>query len=304
MHRIIPPTFQQMRLFEAVARHGSITRAAQDVNLTQPSVSMQIKALEEKIGLQLMHRMGRSVQLTGAGTEVAEASQEILQRMTEMRVRLAAMRDDIAGPLSIAVVSTARYFLPQLMGQFKRFHSQVEPRLQILNREKVLERLNEDKDDLYVMGKADWGDTVQSQSFCDNLIVMVAPPSHPLVGQRNIALSRLASEPMIQREAGSGTRKAVERHFATAQVKLKTLMEFDDSEAVKQGVLSGLGIAYLSQHALRLELEAGELAILDVQGFPLKRPWYLVYRETKALTVSARAFVEYIHNVGSNPTNG
>ncbi|MGV6810991.1 MAG: LysR family transcriptional regulator [Brevirhabdus sp.] len=299
MHRIIPPTFQQMRLFESVARHGSITRAAEEVSLTQPSVSMQIKTLEEKIGLQLMQRNGRSVQLTGAGIEVAEASKEILQRMTEMRVKLAAMRDDVAGPLSIAVVSSARYFLPQLLGQFKRFHSQVEPKLQILNREKILDRLNEDQDDLYVMGNADWDDTVQTQSFCDNLIVMVAPPSHPLASQHNIPLSRVGSEPIIQREQGSGTRKAVERYFASAHVELNTLMEFDDSEAVKQGVLSGLGIAYLSRHALRLELEAGELVILDVQGFPLKRPWHLVYRETKALSLSARAFIEYVHNAGA-----
>lgn len=300
MHRIIPPTLQQMRLFETVARHGSIKRAAQEVSLTQPSVSMQIKTLEEKIGLQLMQRNGRSVQLTGAGVEVAEASREILQRMTEMRVKLAAMRDDVAGPLSIAVVSSARYFLPQLLGQFKRFHSQVEPRLQILNRERVLDRLRDDQDDLYVMGKAEWDDTVQTQSFCDNLIVMVAPPTHPLAGQHNIPLSRVASEPIIQREPGSGTRKAVERYFDTAQVKLNTLMEFDDSEAVKQGVLSGLGIAYLSRHALRLELEAGELSVLDVQGFPLKRPWYLVYKESKALSLSARAFVEYVQNAGSS----
>lgn len=300
MYRIIPPTFQQMRLFEAVARHGSIKRAAQEASLTQPSVSMQIKTLEEKIGLQLMQRTGRSVQLTGAGAEVAEASAEILQRMTEMRVKLAAMRDDVAGPLSIAVVSSARYFLPQLLGQFKRFHSQVEPRLQILNREKVLDRLQEDQDDLYVMGKADWDNTVQTQSFCDNLIVMVAPPSHPLAGRHSIPLARVASEPIIQREPGSGTRKAVERYFASAHVDLNTLMEFDDSEAVKQGVLSGLGIAYLSRHALRLELEAGELVVLDVQGFPLKRPWYLVDKETKALSLSARAFVEYVHNAGSS----
>ncbi|MCC0029349.1 MAG: LysR family transcriptional regulator [Brucellaceae bacterium] len=294
MPKFVPPTFQQMRLFEAVARHGSITRAAGEVHLTQPSVSMQIRTLEDKIGLPLTEQMGKALFLTRAGEEVAAASRDILSRLGEMQASLEDMQREVAGPLSVAVVSTAKYFLPQLLGRFKRRHPRVEPRLQIANRDSILARIGANADDLYIMGQPPQEDAVAAEPFLENVIAFVARPDHPLVGKRNIPLARMAEENVIRREPGSGTRQAVEALCKATGVELVTHMEFDDTEAIKQGVISGLGVAYLSLHALRLELAASELAVLDVEGFPLRRRWYAVHRKGKRLTNAARGFLEFL----------
>lgn len=292
--KLIPPTLQQMRLFEAVSRHGSITRAAEEVHLTQPSVSMQVKALEEKVGIPLTEQMGKSIYLTRAGEEVASASRDVLERLKSMQTALEDMQRDIAGPLSVAAVSTAKYFLPQLLGNFKRRYPGVEPRLQITNREVVLARIANNADDIYVMGQPPQEDTVIAEPFLENVIVFAASPDNPLCMETGISIGRIAQENIIGREPGSGTRQAVEKLCQTDGVDLVAHMEFDDTEAIKQGVISGLGIAYLSLHALRLELEAGELKVLDVQGFPLRRRWFALNRKGKHLTTAAQAFLAYL----------
>ena len=302
--RFIPPTFQQMRLFEAVARHGSITRAAEEVHLTQPSVSMQVKTLEDKIGLPLTEQIGKALHLTRAGEQVAAAARDVLARMGEMEIALDDMKREVAGPLSIAVVSTAKYFLPQLLGEFKRRHPKVEPRLQITNRETVLERLGDNADDLYIMGQPPNTEAVSAEPFLENVIVFVARPDHPLVGAKSITLARIAQENVIRREPGSGTRQAVEKLFQAANVELVPHMEFDDSDAIKQGVISGLGVAYLSRHALRLELAAGEVVVLDVEGFPLRRRWYAAHREGKRLTNAAQSFLEFLQQESGQYRSG
>lgn len=299
MTKIIPPTIQQMRLFEAVARLGSITRAAAEVNLTQPSVSMQVKTLEEKIGQPLTEQIGKSLRLTRAGEEVAAAARDVLARISEMEAALDDMNRSVAGPLSVAVVSTAKYFLPELLGAFKRRYPRVEPRLTIANRETVLARIAGNADDLYIMGRTPEAEAVIAHPFRENVIVFVARPDHPLVGQARIPLARLMEENVIRREAGSGTRAAVESLCAAAGVRLGAHMEFDDAEAIKHGVISGLGVAYLSLHALRLELAAGEIVLLDVEGFPLRRRWFAVYREGKRLTNAAQAFLDYLLDEGA-----
>ncbi|MFC2967072.1 LysR family transcriptional regulator [Acidimangrovimonas pyrenivorans] len=294
MAKLILPTVQQMRLFEAVARHGSVTRAAEEVHLTQPSVSMQVKALEEKIGMSLTEQVGKTLHLTRAGQEVAQAGRDILDRLAEMETALEDLHGAVAGPLSVAVVSTAKYFLPQLLGRFKRRFPEVAPRLTITNRETVLARLAENRDDLYIMGLPPQEDAVVAEPFLENVIVFVARPDHPLAGRKAIPLARIAEENVIRREPGSGTRQAVEKLCRSVRVSLETHMEFDDSEAIKQGVISGLGIAYLSLHSLRLELAAGELAVLDVEGFPLRRRWYAAHRRGKRLSNAAQAFLDYL----------
>lgn len=296
---LIPPTLQQLRLFEAVARHRSITRAAAEVNLTQPSVSMQVRTLQDKIGLPLTEQIGKVLHLTRAGEEVAASARDILDRLAEMEHALEDLHGAVAGELSVAVVSTARYFMPEVLGRFKRRFPRVEPRLQITNRDKLLERLTDNRDDLYVMGQPPQEEAVVADQFMENIIVFAARPDHPLGGRRNIPLTRLAREEVLSREAGSGTRRAVEAMFAQAGLSLRTHMEFDDTEAIKQGVISGLGIASLSRHALRLELAAGELAVLDVQGFPLHRPWYAVHRKGKRLTNAAQAFLAFLQEQGA-----
>jgi LysR family transcriptional regulator, low CO2-responsive transcriptional regulator len=294
MPKMISPTVQQMRLFEAVARLGSITRAAEEVHLTQPSVSMQVKTLEEKIGQPLTEQIGRALRLTRAGEEVAAAARDVLARLSDLEAALDDMSRSVAGPLSVAVVSTAKYFLPELLGEFKRRYPRVEPRLTIANRETVLARIGDNADDLYIMGRPPEEEAVIAQPFLENVIVFAARPDHPLVGRRHIPLNRMMAENVIRREAGSGTRQAVESLCAAAGVQLGTHMEFDDSEAIKHGVISGLGVAYLSLHALRLELAAGELALLDVEGFPLRRRWYALHRKGKRLTNAGQAFLDFL----------
>lgn len=297
---IITPTIQQLRLFEAVARHGSITRAAEEVNLTQPSVSMQVRTLEEKIGMPLTEQVGRTLQLTRAGDEVAAAARDILSRLSAMETGLEDLHREVGGRLSVAVVSTARYFMPQLLGSFKRRFPKVEPRLQITNRETLLARMASNADDLYIIGRLpeEEAQTVIAEPFLENIIAFVARPDHRLVGQKAIPLARIAQEDLLRREPGSGTRLAVERLCEAAGVTLRTHMEFDDSEAIKQGVISGLGIASLSLHALRHELASGELAVLDVQGFPLHRRWFAVHRKGRRLSNAAETFLDYLLSEG------
>lgn len=298
MTKIIPPTIQQLRLFDAVGRLGSITGAAREVHLTQPSVSMQVRTLEDKIGQPLTEQLGKTIGLTRAGEEVAAAARDVLARLAEMEAALDDLNRSVAGPLSVAVVSTAKYFLPELLGEFKRRFPLVEPRLTIANRETIRARISENRDDLYIMGRPPREEAVEANPFMENVIVFVARPDHPLVGQRHIPLARMAEENVIRREAGSGTRQAVERLCGAAGVRLGTHMEFDDAEAIKHGVLSGLGVAYLSLHALRLEIAAGELALLDVEGFPLHRRWYALQRRGKRLSNAAQAFLAYLQEEG------
>lgn len=295
---MISPTIQQMRLFEAVARHGSVTRAAQEVHLTQPSVSMQIKRLEEKVGVPLTEQIGKKIHLTAAGEIVRLACGDVLSRIAGLEDDLAALRGGVAGPLRIAVVSSAKYFLPQLLGSFTRRFPDVEPVLQITNRARLLQRLAANEDDLYVMGQAPGDLPVVDRPFLENVIVPIAHPNNPLAGKRRISLERLAQEPFIKRESGSGTRKAVEDLFASHGLEVRTQMYMDDSEAIKQGVASGLGIATASIHSLRQELARGDLAVLDVEGFPLRRSWYAVHHTGKRLSVAAQTFLDYLLEEG------
>ncbi|WP_137701719.1 LysR family transcriptional regulator [Marimonas lutisalis] len=295
---MIHPTLQQMRLFAAVARHRSFTRAAEEVHLTQPTVSMQVKRLEEKIGMPLTEQIGKTLHLTAAGEEVFAACTDVLARLDGLETSLDDLRGNIAGPLNVCVVSSAKYFMPQLLGSFTRRYPQVSPRLQITNRETLLSRMSANADDIYVTGQVPEGFDVQDDPFLENVIVVVAHPSNPLAQARNIPLERLAEEDFIRREPGSGTRKAVQRLFEAQGVTLPPHMELDDSEAIKQAVISGLGVAFLSLHSLRLELAAGELVTLDVAHFPLRRRWYAVHRRGKHLSNAARAFLDYLLNEG------
>ena len=292
------PTLQQMRLFAAVARHKSVTRAAEEVHLTQPSVSMQVKRLEEKLGHALTEQIGKTLHLTAAGEAVWAACTDMLSRLDALETELADMQGRIAGPLSICAVSTAKYVLPHLLGSFARRFPGVEPRLQITNRETLLRRLAANQDDLYITGQVPEAYAVTDHPFLENVIAVVAHPDNPLAGAARVPLARLAEENVIRREPGSGTRKAVERLFAAEGLSLPGHMELDDNEAIKQGVISGLGIAFLSLHSLRLELAAGELVMLDAPGFPLRRRWYAVHPTGKHLSNAARAFLDYLLEEG------
>ncbi len=291
-------TLQQLRLFAAVAEHKSVTRAAEEVHLTQPAVSIQIKRLEGKVGMPLIEHIGKELHLTVAGEEVFDASKDVLERLGDLETSLNDLRGEVAGPLNVHVVSSGKYFMPQLLGSFVRRYPKVEPRLQITNRASLLASLAKNQSDLYIMGQPPEGVSVVEYPFLENILVVVARPDHPLAGKKKIPLAQIAKERFVGRESGSGTRKAVEKLFRDKDLDISAYIELDSAEGIKQGVMGGLGIGVLSKHSLRLELDAGELVVLDVAGFPLRRRWYVSHREGKRLSRAAQVFLEYLREEG------
>ncbi len=291
-------TLQQLRLFAAVAEHKSVTRAAEYVHLTQPAVSIQIKRLEAKVGMPLIEHIGKELHLTVAGEEVFEAAKDVLDRLNDLETSLNDLRGEVTGPLNVHVVSSGKYFMPQLLGSFVRRYPRVEPRLQITNRASLLVSLAKNQSDLYIMGQPPEGVSVVEYPFLENILVVVARPDHPLAGRKRIPLAEIAKERFVGRESGSGTRKAVEKLFRDEGLDISAYIELDSAEGIKQGVIGGLGIGVLSKHSLRLELDAGELVVLDVAGFPLRRRWYVSHREGKRLSRAAQLFLQYLQEEG------
>jgi len=287
-------TLRQLQIFEMVVRLGGYTRAAQALHLTQPTVSMQIKKLSEALGLPLLEQVGRHVQPTAVGRDVYTAAQEILGRMKALEDSASERQGVVKGDLHIAVITTAKYFMPRLLGAFIAQHPQVKPRLTVTNRAKVLQRLKSNEDDLLIMGQVPGQLEVDAHPLIDNELVVVAPPAHKLANETHITLEKLSHERFLVRESGSGTRQTVDRLFAEKGIKVTPYMELGSSEAIKQGVMAGLGISILSRRNLRLELPGNHIIILDVEGFPLIRRWYAVHLKKKRLSLVAWTFLEFI----------
>ncbi|WP_245398356.1 LysR family transcriptional regulator [Pelomicrobium methylotrophicum] len=287
-------TLRQLRVFESVARHLSFSRAAEELFLSQPAVSMQIKQLESLVGLPLFEQIGKKIYLTEAGKEVFHYSRAVAQQLSDMEHALNELKGLERGRLSIAVVSTANFFAPQLLARFVQQHPGVQVSLSVVNRETVLRQLAENEIDLAIMGLPPEGLDVRWQPFMENPLVVIAPPSHPLVKEKRIPMKRLAEEVFVIREPGSGTRGAMERFFAEHRVQLKTSMQMGTNEAIKQAVQAGMGLGVVSYHTIELELETKRLKVLDVVGFPIRRNWYLVHREHKRLSKVAEAFREFL----------
>lgn len=293
-------SLRQLQVFESIARLGSFTKAADELALTQPTLSIQIKKLTDVIGMPLFEQIGKRVYLTNCGRILLQATRELFDTFSRLDMQLANLKGLKSGHLNLAVVTTAKYFAPRVLGEFCRRYPGIEVALKVTNRERLLERMADNMDDLYIMGQPPVSPEVEFEPFLLNPIVIVAPRTHPLVTEKAIPLSRLAQEPFIMREAGSGTRMAIERFFKEHGVALKVRMELGSNEAIKQIVASGMGIAGLSQHALIWEAPMGEIALLDVQGFPLDWHWYVGYPAGKQLSVVARAFLAFLQEEGKH----
>ncbi len=293
-------TLRQMQIFEAVVRLGGYTRAAEELHLTQPTISMQIKKLNEAIGYPLLEQVGRRVHPTAAGTEVYAAARDILDRMVSLGESTTELGMVVKGPLRIAVITTAKYFMPHLLGAFISEYPEVQPILKVTNRSRVLERLKSNEDDLLIMGQVPEDLDVVAQPFVDNELVVVANVNHPLTKCSDITLQQLQKERFLVRESGSGTRLAINRLFAEQDLTIQPYMELGSSEAIKQAVMAGLGISVLSRHNLRLELEYNHIAVLDVAGFPLFYRWYAVYLKSKKLSLVSRTFLEFLLQQGKD----
>lgn len=286
-------TFRQLEVFEAIARLGSFTRASEELHLTQPTVSMQMKKLADTVGLPLFEHVGRRIHLTDAGRELAVTAREIMQSLERCDMSIAEMRGLKKGKLRLAVVSTAKYFVPRILGEFSRMHPGVEVALKVTNRQRVLERATENLDDLYILSQPANHLELAAQPFMDNPLVVMAPPEHTLAQVRNIPLERIAQEPFLMRELGSGTRLTVEQIFASHGLKPNIRMELGSNEAIKQAIAGGLGISVLSRHTLGTD-GMGEPVELDVEGFPIVNQWHIGHPNGKQLSVVAKAFLDYL----------
>jgi molybdate transport repressor ModE-like protein len=282
-------TLRQLNLFEAVARTGSISRAAEEVHLTQPAVSMQIRQLEQQIGLPLVERVGKRLQLTQAGHELRGHAARIAAQVADLEVSMARLRGLEHGQLRLAVVSTANYFISHLLARFSQRHPGVRISLTVGNSEQVLSSLLENHSDLIITGQPPDDADVIAQHFMDNPLVVIAAADHPLAALPTVTLERIGRELLVVRESGSGTRAAVERHFAEHHVEYRTGCELSSNEAIKQAVQAGLGLGVVSAQTLELELATGRLAVLPVESFPILRHWYVVHRRQTRLPPAADA---------------
>ena len=286
-------TLRQLQIFEATVRLGSFTRAAEELYLTQPTISMQIKKLADAVGLPLFEHVGRSVKPTQAGQELYGSCRKIFDILANLEMKVSDLQGMRRGRLRLAVITTVKYFLPELLGEFCAMHPGIEVALKVSNRERIMERLNKDEDDLYIVGAVPEDSPITAHPFAPNPLVVVAPKDHPLVGKKNISIEELAEYPFIGREAGSGTREAVRRVFMAKGPLPKVKMELGSNEAIKHAVVAGLGLAVLSLHSLTLDGPDGPLALLDVESFPIVRQWYIVHPKGKELSLVAQAFLEY-----------
>ncbi len=287
-------TLRQLQVFEAIVRLGSFTRAAEELFLTQPTVSMQVKKLADVMGLPLFEHVGRNVQPTEAGLELHDACRQMFETLANLEMKLADLKGMKRGRLRLGVITTAEYFAPEILGEYSQLYPGIEVSLKVTNRDSIIGRMHNNEDDLYIMGRAPSDEMeVLACPFAPNPIAVMAPRSHPLVGKKNIPLKRLAEEPFILREPGSGIRNATLRLFEDAGLRLNVRMELGSNEAIKHAIVGGLGISVLSLHTLTLEGVQGPVAILNVKGFPILRHWYLVYPKGKELSLVARTFLDF-----------
>jgi len=292
-------TLRQLKVFEAVARHLSFSRAAEELHLTQPAVSTQVRKLEEHAGLALFEQLGKKIHLTPAGGEMLHSSRLIIQQFKEVEEAMAQFKGVSGGALNVAVISAGDYFFPRLLVEFARRHAGVSLNFGVCNREELLDQLSDNRTDLAIMVRPPLDMDTVNEAFAPHPYVIVAAPDHPLAGKKRIPVSRLAREPFVVREKGSDTWASMQEGFGGHLNELNVAMEIKSTETIKQAVMAGMGISFLSAHTISRELRAGHLAMLNVQGFPLMLNWYVVHRRNKRLTPVAQAFRQFLLRDGS-----
>lgn len=287
-------TFRQLKTFEAVARQLSFTRAAEELFLTQPAVSMQVRQLEENIGLPLFEHLGRRIDLTDAGRVLHGFAQSINEIVAEADEVLEGMKGLRRGQLRVSVASTANHFATRLLADFSRRYPDVAITLDVTNRETLIRQLDNNETDVVIMGEPPSDMDLEAEAFMENPLVAIAAPEHPLSKETRIPLARLAQERFVLREQGSGTRGAISRFFEQNHQQLHTNMEMSSNEAIKQAVEAGLGLGIVSLHTLELELESKRISVLKAEGFPIMRNWFMVHRRGKRSTPVTQAFRDYV----------
>ncbi|NJD88910.1 MAG: LysR family transcriptional regulator [Betaproteobacteria bacterium] len=292
-------TLRQLRVFEAAARHLSLTRAAGELHLTAPAVSIQVKQLEGHAGAALFERVGRHLRLTQEGEEVLAHARGILGHIRGAEEAITEIGSLGRGLLDVAVINAGDHFFPWIVAAFRREHPGIRVRIAVRNRDELLARLTACETDLAVISQPPAEAGYAATAFAPHPHVIAAAPGHPLAGRRRIPLARIAAEPILTREQGSSTRLAMDQAFAEAGLVPRIEMEIPANETIKQAAAAGLGVGFLSAHALRQELALGSLVILDVEGFPVMRQWYVVHRQDRRLPRIAQAFERFVIDNGA-----
>lgn len=290
----IKATSRQLAVFEAVARLGSFTRAAETLHLTQPTISIQMKELSEAVGLPLFEQHGRKLKLTEAGEDLLHTTRQVFDSWSDFEARTAQRKGLKRGRLHLSAVTTAEYFLPRLLGSFSQRYPEIDITLSVENRDRVVERLEKAQDDLAVMMMPPDHLAVVAEPFLENPLVIIAPRKHSLVGKKRLSLQALSEHPFLLREEGSGTRRVAQAFFADHGITLNVRMSLGSNEAIKHAVAAGLGLSLLSRHTLRDNPAQEGIEILDVRGFPLKRSWYFVHRHDRELSLVAQEFLQHV----------
>lgn len=289
-------TLRQLQIFLAAAEHSSFARAAQALHLTQPAVSMQMSQLADTVGMALFEKRGRSLGLTRAGETLMPYAQRVAQTLREAGEAIDALQGLQHGKIKIAIVTTTRYFAPRLIAQFRSEHPQIELEVAIADREEVITRLENDQVDMAIMGRPPTHLHVVAEPFAKHPHGVIAPPGHPLAAKKRLTPAKLGGQPFIARESGSGTRYAMEQYFAGHGLKPLIVQEMTSNESIKQAVMAGMGLAFISLHTINLEHQTGHLLLLDAQGLPIVRNWYVIHRASKSLSPAALAFKQFMHD--------
>lgn len=292
-------TLRQLKVFEATARHLSFSRAAEELHLTQPAVSTQIKLLQQHAGLALFEQLGKKVHLTPAGSELLRYSRAIIELFRQAGEAMAVHHGVSGGTLNVAVISAGDYFFPQLLAEFARTAPGVKLNLGVFNRQQLLQQLGDNLTDLAVMVRPPRELDTIDEPFAPHPYVIVARSDHPLARRRHLPVSALLHEPWLTRERGSDTWNSMEDGFGAQLAKLNIAMEIRSTETIKQAVIAGLGISFLSAHTIGNELCRRQLAVLDVVGFPLRLQWYVVHLRQKVLAPVAMAFKAFLLERGA-----
>lgn len=290
---MIQATLHQLRVFEATARLESFTKAAEELYIKQPTVSSQVKQLSKIVGLPLFEQIGKQLYLTHAGKELLATSQDIFRLLENFEMKIADLKGLKEGKLRLAVVTTAKYFIPRLLGSFCQLYPNIDFSLQVTNHQQMQQRMINNEDDLYILSQPPSDIDLKTQAFLENPLVVIARKDHFLAQKDHIPLSDLQGLPFIMREYGSGTRKALQDLFHEHNIQVKVRMELGSNEAIKQAILGGLGLSVLSKHSL---ISGGEddLTILNVEHFPICRNWYVSCLAGKQLSVIAETFWHYL----------
>jgi DNA-binding transcriptional LysR family regulator len=296
-------SFRQLRVFLSFADTGSVSAAARANHVTQPTASIQLRELAQSIGMPLYEQIGRRLDLTDAGRDLAKTARAILTEWDAYAQRIESARGLTVGRLRVAVASTAKYFIPRLLGEFCRRYPGVDIELEIENRDGLLKRLEENRDDLTILSLPPAHLDLVQQSFLPNPLLVIAPRGHRLVRRRRVTMQELASEQLILREPGSATRRACEAHFRDHQLEPRVRMSLGSNEAIKQSVAGGLGLGILSEHALSFPADDELIAVLAVEHFPIHANWFVVYPRGKRLTPAASAFRELLEQAQAFTSN-